>query len=256
MHALLLTLVLGAQQPTTATPPRRVQTGAVEIRVTDRSGSAVGGAQLTVEGPSRRDGRTSDDGVVMFRMMTAGSYRVRAEREGFITLEKEIAIKGGAPLITELALSAAPVPEPAPPPPAPPAPPPPPPVAAPPPVPLPGEARVVSIPDLAEQSLGGRDRFKTVPIGCSGLSSATLVVVRDSIPATAHEEADEMLYLVAGGASFMLGDKQHTIAPGGFSVVPRGVRHSLTRTGRNPAIVLSILSGHPCHSAAASVPHK
>jgi hypothetical protein len=116
----------------------------------------------------------------------------------------------------------------------------------------PGPPRILSIPDMAERSLSGRDPVKTIPIGCSGLSNAQLVLVRESLSGVMHPDEDVMMYLVAGEASLKLGDKQQELTPGWFSVVPRGMTHTVTRKGRNPAILLSVFSGQPCDVAAGS----
>jgi len=210
------------------------------------------GAHVLAEGPSQREGSTDALGNVTFRTLTSGTYRVRAEGEGFIALEKELLIRNTVAVNAEFALS------PAPPPPAPPpapAPAPPPPVAAaPPPAPRvvypPGEAKVLSITDLAERSLSGREPVKTVPIGCSGASHAELIIVRENIPATSSNTADQMMYLVAGEVALALGGKEQVMAPGSFSIVPHGTNYGLTRRGRNPAVFLTVIAGEPCTAAA------
>src|SRR3954471_24763066 len=94
-------------QPRRAAPPAPVT---VDVRVTDRSGSAAPGATVTAEGPTSRDGITDANGTVSFKSVVAGAYRLRAEHEGFITLEKEITVRAGAPVTTEFALTRAPKP--------------------------------------------------------------------------------------------------------------------------------------------------
>jgi mannose-6-phosphate isomerase-like protein (cupin superfamily) len=111
---------------------------------------------------------------------------------------------------------------------------------------------VVSILDLAERALDGRDPVRRMMIGCSGVTSAQIVVIRESLPSGAHAEADEMLYLVAGEASITLGEKAQPITPGWFSVVPRGMARAVARKGRNPAVFLSVLSGRPCGAGSDS----
>ena len=162
----------------TSRPATAAGTATLNVRVTDRSGNPALEAQVSAEGPSTRTGTTDASGVLTLRMLTPGTYRIRAERMGFITLEKEVAVRAGTPITTDLALSAAPpVVEPPPPPPPAPAPPPPPPPAPEPVAKLtPGDPKVISVMDLAEKSLSGRDAVKTVPIGCSGASRAQLVV--------------------------------------------------------------------------------
>jgi mannose-6-phosphate isomerase-like protein (cupin superfamily) len=246
-----------AQPGTTATtpaPPRRVvpSTATLEVRVVDRSGRPIGDAHVVVQGPTAREDKSDKTGTTTFKTVTPGSYRVRAEGEGYVALEKEIAVKGAvAPLQVLLSLSAAPI---APPPEPKNEPPPPPPAPAP--VATtgtPGEPRTLSIPDLAERSLSGRDPLKVFPIGCSGASQSRLIVLREAIPAGTNKDADEMLYLVAGEATLTLGGaKEQAITPGWFTIVPRGTSYAIGRKGRNPAILLSTVSGRPCNAASGA----
>ena len=237
----------GTAAPAAQAPPRRpAATGStLQVRVTDRKGTPASGAQVTAEGPVSRDGVTDSSGLVQFRTLGNGTYRVRASGDAFITLEKEVVIRPGSVIPpVEFALSAAP-PPPAPPPPAP----------APPKAPEPtssvpaakaGDSRVLSIADLAERSLGGKEPIKLVPVGCSGLDTTQMVVLREARTAPANPNVDQMLYVVAGEAMLSLGGREQTISSGWFALVPRGMPHTLTRRGRNPVIVLTTAGGQPC----------
>lgn len=236
---------------TTPAPPRRVAptTATLEVKVVDRSGRPIDDAHVSVQGPTTREDKSDGSGTATLKTLPAGNYRVRAEGVGFIALEKEVTLKGAvAPTQVLLSLSAAPV---APPPEpkkevAPPPPPPPAPVAT---GGTPGEPRTLSIPDLAEHSLAGKDPLKVFPIGCSGASQSRLIVVRDAIPPGTNKDADETLYLVAGEATLTLGGgKEQPMTPGWFTIVPRGTSYAIGRKGRNPAILLSNVSGRPCDS--------
>jgi mannose-6-phosphate isomerase-like protein (cupin superfamily) len=261
----LLALTLALQQPTAPAPatpaapaPPPVQapvrrpapsSSTVQVHVTDRSGAPQQGVQVTAEGPVSRDGTTDATGNVQFRTMTNGTYRVRAAHDSFVTLEKEVTVRGGATTAPiEFALNAAP----APPPPPPPAPAP---QAAPPPAPVgtsgssdvsPGDPRVLSVADLAERSLSGRDPMKLVPIGCSGADNTQMIVLRETLNAPANPNVDEMLYVVAGEAMLTMAGRDQTVTSGWFVLVPRGVPHTLTKRGRNPVILLSTTGGQRC----------
>lgn len=261
MLALITLLALTAQQPTTppaapgskpATAPtptpaqiRRAARPApapipvnVDVRVGNSAGEAASGVTVIAEGPLSRTSRTNAEGKLTLWALTPGTYRVKAEGEGFVAFEKEVIVISGKPMSVDFALAAAPPP-----------PPPPPPDLPPPskdePVP-PGPARVLSLLDLAEKSLAGRDAFKTVPVGCSGLSRSELLVVRDTKPAATLPDADESFYLIAGEATINVGGKEQALTPGWFSLVPRGTSFSVTRKGRNPAILLMITAGPRC----------
>ena len=110
---------------------------------------------------------------------------------------------------------------------------------------------MVDVPALAEKSLGGREPVRMLSIGCSGVSAAQLIVVRDSIPTATHSNRDEMLYVVAGEATLNLGQRAQSIAPGWLSVVPRGTSYAVTRKGRNPVVLLSFVGGQACGDMTA-----
>lgn len=244
----LSTLAQGGQT-TSPTPVRR--TTILEVRVVDSMGAPIEGAHVKAEGPLGRAGDTDRNGTVTFRNLTAATYRFRIERNGFTALEKEVTVRAGTMGSVEAALTAAPATKPLPAP----APTPPPPAPSPSaPVLAPGEPRIVSVPDLAEAQLAGREPVKESPIGCSGATAARLIVARESLASHTHADADEMLYVVAGEAALKLGDKEQSVTSGWFSVVPRGTSHSVTRRGRNPVILLSILSGQPCPEASRRPP--
>ena len=83
-------------------------------------------------------------------------------------------------------------------------------------------------------------------LGCSGGSASRLIMTRENVTMHTHADADEMLYVVAGDAALTVADKEQVVQPGWFSVVPRGMSHSLTRRGRNALLLLSVRSGPPC----------
>jgi hypothetical protein len=271
MSVLLFVLMASMQQapakpPATppATPPaaqRRAAapaTTSIQVRVTDRSGAPAPGAQVTAEGPSSREGMTDDRGLVTLLTLTPGTYRLRASHEEFVTLEKEVAVRTGSSAPVEFALSSAPPPPKPPEPPPAPAPPPPPPVA-PPPAPdiPPGQPRVLSLLDLAEKSLGGRDPVRHVPIGCSGLGTSELLVIKETAQLPARPDADVALYVIAGEGTLRLAEKDQSIAPGWFSIVPRGSASSIVHKGRTSAtILLSVVSGPACSAAGTEAARR
>src|SRR5258708_5565164 len=85
-------------QPGATTPaqPRRVTptTGSLAIKVVDRSGRPIDDAHVVVQGPTSREEKSDRNGTVTLKTLTPGSYRVRAEGQGYVALEKEVALKG------------------------------------------------------------------------------------------------------------------------------------------------------------------
>jgi mannose-6-phosphate isomerase-like protein (cupin superfamily) len=235
MTSSLIVFAMLAAAQTTGTATPRVN---VDIAVTDRGGAPLKGARVTISGSSERDGVTTALGHLMILNVKVGAYMLRVEREQYIPLEKEFIVRAGRPMAVSASLSIAP--------------PPPPPRVVSGPV---GNPRVISIPDFAERQLIGKEAVKESPISCSGAAEARLIQMRDPVAAHTHRDADEMLYVVAGEASLRIGDVEQRISAGWFSMVPRGTAHSLIRKGRNPVILLSMLSGQPCPIVVANAGH-
>jgi mannose-6-phosphate isomerase-like protein (cupin superfamily) len=229
--------------PSGARPaPQAARPGSIQITVSSGVGARLAGASVRADGPTMRQGTTGADGTILLQNLPAGTYRCRIERDGFITLEKEIVVRAGARAPAEAVLTAAP---PVPPPPAPPPPPPPSTTPATPAL-RPGEPRAVSLADLAEELLRDPAPLTERQLGCSGATSARLINARESIAEHSHADADEMIYIVAGEATLKLGDRTHNVGPAWLGIVPRGMSHVLTRRGRTPVVVLSIQSGPVC----------
>jgi mannose-6-phosphate isomerase-like protein (cupin superfamily) len=211
------------------------------IQVTDTLGAPLSEATVTTTGPVSREGVTAPDGSVRLMQMRAGAYRIRVVREGSITLEREITLRPGESPTIDVALSAAPV---APAPIAPPAPSAP---SAPAELGPPGDPKVTAVPLFLEKNfIGGREARKDSPLGCTATGTATLHQLRDSWLAHTHDTAEEWLYVVAGEGTLRIGTSEQKVQAGTFSLVPHTVTHAIIPQGRNPLIVISVLSGPRC----------
>lgn len=96
-------------------PQRRTAraTATFAVMVTDPAGAPVGNVLVTVDGPDKRTART-EAGRIAFENLPTGAYKLRFEREGFVTFEKELTARSGAPIDVKVTLT--PVPPPPPPP--------------------------------------------------------------------------------------------------------------------------------------------
>ena len=206
------------------------------------SGNGIADVSVEVNGPVDRTGTTGKDGAIVFRSMRSGTYRLRFEREGFVTLERELAIRAGQPASVSVALNAAPVkPEPQPEP-ALPAPPP-----APARTPRAVEPRSLSIPDFVDKNfIGGGEPQKSTTLGCAEGGTARVLQIRDPLNEQEHADADEIVYIVAGSGIVRIRNQDVRADPGHFVLIPRGMPHSIRRDGRNPVVLLSVLAGSPC----------
>ena len=237
-------------QPAPAPRPRAPRPAAAStatvvltLAVSDSTGAPLADVKVTVIGPVEREGVTTAAGQVRMLGIRAGTYRVRFEREGFVTFEKEVSWRAGTPApVSEATLTAAP---PAPPPPAAPA-------KVEPPKPtvpdLPaGKATTMSLLDHIERNfISNKEPQKESLVGCSGGAQSWLWQVRDPWQNRRHPDAELMLYVVGGDGTLRLDGRDIQVAAGSFGVIPRATEYGFTRRGRNPLIILATLTGPPC----------
>jgi len=252
-NALLLTLattaLLSAQTPAPprTTPPNTVRSGAtspaLSVQVTDKSGGGLGEVSVSVAGPVERSGVTASDGTIVFRAMRAGTYRLRFEHDSFITLERELALRGPAEVSVALNRAA---PKPAV-------------VAPPPPMPAPPEKaparavepRSLSIPDFLDKNLiRGSEPQKMTMLACTDAGTAKLLQVKEPLNNLQSADAEQLLYVVAGAGIVRVRGQDNKAVAGWFTLIPRGVPHSIRRDGRNPLIAIAVSMGSPCTEAA------
>ena len=104
----------------------------------------------------------------------------------------------------------------------------------------------LSIPTFLERDLIGREPVKESVISCTAGALTRVLQVREPVAEHAHADADEVLYVVAGEGTVRAKGASTPMTAGSLAVLPRGTSHTLERTGRNPLIVLSVLSDQPC----------
>jgi mannose-6-phosphate isomerase-like protein (cupin superfamily) len=239
--AILASAHISAQ---TAASRAAVKPAAMTIQVTDALGAPLADAAVTITGPVPREGVTAADGSLRVMNMRAGTYRLRFVRDGSITLERDITLRAGESPTIDVALSPAPKAPIAPSAPtAPNAP------NAPnaPSLGPPGDPKVTPVPLFLEKNfIGGREARKDSVLGCTATGTATLHQLRDSWLGHTHEDAAEWIYVVAGEGTLRIRDTNQRLQAGTFSLVPHSVPHALIPQGRNPLIVISVLSGPAC----------
>ena len=234
-----------AQPPTQPPPqrqpqPQRRATGGpatLAVLVSDPAGAGIGDVKVTMQGAVTREART-EQGRIVFEDVPAGTYRLRFDRDGFISLEREVVARGGAPIDVKVTLTPAPPPPP-PPETKPPAPDPVPPVAD-------GAPVTIDLPSFIEKNYIGRSAGKTLDLACAATGAATLIQLHEPLAEHTHAKADEFLYVIAGEGTVREGKDQQPLHAGVLILVPRGVAHAVTVTGRNPLVMISIKSGDRC----------
>jgi hypothetical protein len=165
-----------------------------------------------------------------------GVYRLRCEREGFITLEREFIVRGGTYGQIDVVLNLAPPPPPEP------APEPAPPAVIPP----GGPPVTISVVDFLDRNLIGREPLKESILACNPLETVRLLQMREGVAQHVHESGDEIIYVVAGEGTVRIGDAPTPVRPGSLVVVTNGTGHAFERTGKNPLIVVSTVFGASC----------
>ncbi len=222
-------------------------TAVMTMAVNDPSGAPLSDVKVTATGPVDREGITTAAGQVRLLGVRPGTYRVRFEKTGFYTLEKEVSWRAGTPApMAEATLTPAPLtPPPSPPPPPDPSPAEPSRPASP---DLPaGTVTTMSLLDYIERNfISNKEPQKESLVGCSGLAQSWLWQVRDPWPNRKHPDAELMLYVVGGDGTLQMDGRDVTVAAGSFAVIPRDTDYGFTRRGRNPLIMLATLSGPPC----------
>lgn len=229
----------GGSRQRAAAPPA---TASVRISVRDQDGATLPDVRLLLSGDAEGEFTTGAAGTAVVPNLKAGTYRVRCEREGFITLEHEFVLRGGAWNPIQIVLNAAP-PPPAPPKPAPQA-------AAP--IPAGGPPVTMSIPDFLDRNLIRREPLKESIISCTPLETVRLLQLREGIAEHVHERVDEIVYVVAGEGAVRFGRDTTAVHPGSLIVVPNGSGHAFERRGKNPLIVVSTLAGAACTAPATT----
>jgi mannose-6-phosphate isomerase-like protein (cupin superfamily) len=247
---LIVTMAVSAAAAQVGTPQRRarVQPMPTHLIVRDVSGTPIEGVNVTIDDSGSQPVVTDAKGMVDV-MLGDGTRRLRLERDGFITLEREVTIRAGKPSEVYIVLSTAPAAA------APPEPPPPPP----PPEPEPAPAAIaagppvhVSVPAFLDRNFIGREASKQTVLACMPGSTTRLLQLRDPLAAHKHDDVDEIVYVVAGEGAIRIGGQSTLAEPGSLSVIPRGVEHSIERRGNNPLILLSSLAGEPCVAPTAT----
>ena len=171
-----------AQRPRAAAA---TATAVLTVTVNDPTGAPLAEVKVTAIGPVEREGETTVGGQARMLGIRAGTYRLRFEKEGFYTFEKEVSWRAGTPapsaeatLNAGAAASAAarrrPKPEP------------PKPVAVP--DCRPASRRTVECPTTSRRNhITNKEPHKENLIGCSGGAQTWLWQVRDRGRTGQHE---------------------------------------------------------------------
>ena len=252
IRGLMVGIAVALAATTTAAQPTRggsakkpaaapARTASVQIAVRDQNRAPLSGVHLTLSGAAAGAYTTGAAGTTVIPRLKDGMYRVRCERAGFITLEREFTVRGGAKTAIDVVLNPAqPSPGSAPSGPD----------AASASTARPGGPPVsVSITDFLDKNFIGREPLRESVLACRPLEAVRLLQVREGIARHAHDRVDEIVYVVAGDGVLHLGDSNIALRPATLVVVPQGSNHAFEIRGKKPLIVVSTLAGAACTPA-------
>ena len=208
------------------------------VNVTDSAGAPVPDVKVTMTGPAQRSGRT-EAGRLVFEGLPAGEYRFRFEKDGFVTLERELTGRGAAPIDVKVTLTPAPPKPAAPIPPAAP-------VTKPPENHVDAKPFALDLPTYIEKNYVGRAPGKASGLVCVTGGAANLLQINEPIKEHTHSDSDEFVYVIAGQGNARIGDRDEPMSAGVFLLIPRGTAHALITGPKKPLVVLSILAGDKC----------
>jgi mannose-6-phosphate isomerase-like protein (cupin superfamily) len=210
--------------------------GAITLVVTDQVGKTLPDIRVALTGGMSREGTTSRDGALTLEGLRPGTYRLHFEGGDVITLERDVTVKTGPAAEVDVALDRAPAK----------------PAAAPPaapkdcrsaiPVDPNATAAFLELPDWIQRNLIGRnDPQREDSVGRTPVLTPTVIQVRDPTQKRGRDDADEVLYVIAGEGVLRVGGRDQALDAGSLAVIPRGVTYTLERRGRNPLIALSVV---------------
>jgi quercetin dioxygenase-like cupin family protein len=212
------------------------------VTVRDAQGGPIESARIVLQGTPGGEFTTGGVGTAIIPDLTPGTYRIRIDHDGYIPLEREFIVGTAIMTPVDVVLNEAP------PPPAPPAPPAPEPKALGP----AGPPVLLSIPDFLDKNFIGREQLKESVLACNAVETVRLLQLKEGLAAHVHDNADEVLYVVAGDGAIRLGEDTTAVKAGSVAVVPHGSGHAIERRGKNPLILLSTLAGSPCPNLTPS----
>jgi mannose-6-phosphate isomerase-like protein (cupin superfamily) len=168
-------------------------------------------------------------GRAVLEGLRAGNYLFRFEKAGYVTFEREVTARGTKPIDVKVRLT---------------------PLSAPPPQVMDAKFVVLDMPAFIEKNHVGRESGRTTPLGCATGGAGTLLQIKESV-AHAHDDADEFIYVIAGKGTLKLADREESLGPAVFLMIPRRMAHTLTASSKKPLVIMSVRAGETCANIAA-----
>jgi hypothetical protein len=218
----------------------------VTVAVTDGGGLGLQGVHVLVNGPVTRDGTTVADGSFRALGLKPGAYRLRFEHQRFVTLERDITVRGGQPTEVDVMLTRAPeqakpeVPAPTPPP-----------ATERASAPLPAGSFDVTSYLEKDYLKSGPNRVKS--IACSDTDAVDVVQTATSyaVPAGKRQLA---VVAIAGQGRASVGGRSYPLdsRSGSTVTVPANTGFEASREGKSTLVFVLVSIGEGCHQAESA----
>jgi mannose-6-phosphate isomerase-like protein (cupin superfamily) len=88
----------------------------------------------------------------------------------------------------------------------------------------------------------GKEPFKIIPLLQGQDASATLVRAMGQLKPHYHEGREEIVYVIRGGGTMILGGRKRPVKAGDVIYIPRGTVHGFTNGAKSDTVVFSVMA--------------
>ena len=86
------------------------------------------------------------------------------------------------------------------------------------------------------------EAFKVMPVAQGRDASVTVVRAAGELPPHYHESREEVVYVVRGGGTMLLGNEKRPVKAGDILHIPRRVPHGFVNGAKRETVVVSVMA--------------
>jgi mannose-6-phosphate isomerase-like protein (cupin superfamily) len=95
---------------------------------------------------------------------------------------------------------------------------------------------------LSKNPLVKDEPFKIIPLVQGQDASATVVRAMNELKPHYHEGREEIVYVIRGGGTMVLGGQKRPVKAGDVIYIPRGTVHGFTNGSKGETVVFSVMA--------------
>ena len=95
---------------------------------------------------------------------------------------------------------------------------------------------------LAKSPPAKGEAFKVMPVAQGQDTSVTVVRALGELPTHFHESREEVVYVVRGGGTMLLGNEKRPVKAGDILHIPRRVPHGFVNGAKRETVVVSVMA--------------